>query len=153
MATILSVPSATAATAAAASIAAQPDPSQATGSVPPASVAAFNALMAASGTPQAPVPVGGGLLGELFGTSATPHPSVAWDAAPILRIPDNFSYASGAARALDRIFPALPGALPSPHEMFAAQMQVSSIQLGWQLTGKLVGTSVQGFNTLVNSQV
>jgi hypothetical protein len=38
-------------------------------------------------------------------------------------------------------------------ELFSAQVQASQIQLAWQLTGKLIGTSVQGFNTLVNSQV
>ena len=117
---------------------------------PPASVAAFNALM---GTDQTSQVQHAGLPGELFGTSATPDAEVVFDFAPALRIPKGFNYSTGALNTLDRIFPSLPGAVPSPHEMLAAQMRVSSIQLAWQLTGKLVGTSVQGFNSLVNSQV
>jgi len=151
MASIPAVPAVAPGAAAAVAAAAAVDPSQA--SAPPASVAAFNALMAATGAPQDPAPAGAGLIGQLFGTSATPNADIAWDAAPVLRTPDIFNYTSGTANALDRIFPSLPGTLPSPHELFAAQIQISSIQLGWQLTGKLVGTSVQGFNTLVNSQV
>jgi type III secretion system YscI/HrpB-like protein len=117
---------------------------------PPASVAAFNALM---GTDQSSHVQHAGLPGELFGTSATPDAEVVFDFAPALRIPKGFNYSTGALNTLDRIFPSLPGAVPSPTEMLSAQMRVSSIQLAWQLTGKLVGTSVQGFNSLVNSQV
>jgi type III secretion system YscI/HrpB-like protein len=117
---------------------------------PPASVAAFNALMGTDQTSQVPH---AGLPGELFGTSATPDAEVVFDFAPALRIPKGFNYSTGALNTLDRIFPSLPGAVPSPTEMLSAQMRVSSIQLAWQLTGKLVGTSVQGFNSLVNSQV
>ena len=117
---------------------------------PPASVAAFNALM---GTDQSSHVQHAGLTGELFGTSATPDAEVVFDFAPALRIPKGFNYSTGALNTLDRIFPSLPGAVPSPTEMLSAQMRVSSIQLAWQLAGKLVGTSVQGFNSLVNSQV
>jgi type III secretion system YscI/HrpB-like protein len=119
-------------------------------SPPPASVTAFNALM---GTDQSSQVQHAGLKGELFGTSATPDAEVALDSAPALRIPNGFNYSTGALNTLDQIFPSLPGAVPSPHEMLAAQMRISFIQLAWQFTGKLVGTSVQGFNTLVNSQV
>ena len=120
---------------------------------PPASVAAFNALMGVDGADatHSAKPVGG--LGSIFGSSAQPTGEVDEDMAPLLRIPGDFHYSRGTFSALDQLFPSLPNSVPSPMELFSAQVQASQIQLAWQLTGKLIGTSVQGFNTLVNSQV
>jgi hypothetical protein len=120
---------------------------------PPASVVAFNALMGIDGADgtYSGSPVGG--LGSIFGSSAQPTGALDEDMAPLLRIPGDFHYSRGTFNALDQLFPSLPNSVPSPMELFTAQVQASQIQLAWQLTGKLIGTSVQGFNTLVNSQV
>jgi hypothetical protein len=120
---------------------------------PPASVVAFNALMGIDGADAtySGIPVGG--LGSIFGSSAQPTGALDEDMAPLLRIPGDFHYSRGTFNALDQLFPSLPNSVPSPMELFTAQVQASQIQLAWQLTGKLIGTSVQGFNTLVNSQV
>jgi len=120
---------------------------------PPASVVAFNALMGIDGADgtYSGSPVGG--LGSIFGSSAQPAGALDEDMAPLLRIPGDFHYSRGTFSALDQLFPSLPNSVPSPMELFTVQMMDSQIQLGWQLTGKLIGTSVQGFNTLVNSQV
>ena len=120
---------------------------------PPASVTAFNAMMGIDGADatHSGSPVGG--LGSIFGSSAQPTGALDEDMAPLLRIPGDFHYSRGTFSALDQLFPSLPNSVPSPMELFTAQVQASQIQLGWQLTGKLIGTSVQGFNTLLNSQV
>ena len=119
----------------------------------PASVTAFNALMGIDGADAtySGIPVGG--LGSIYGSSAQPTGALDEDMAPLLRIPGDFHYSRGTFNALDQLFPSLPNSVPSPMELFTAQVQASQIQLAWQLTGKLIGTSVQGFNTLVNSQV
>ena len=119
----------------------------------PASVVAFNALMGIDGADAtfSGSPVGG--LGSIFGSSAQPTGALDEHMAPLLRIPGDFHYSRGTFNALDQLFPSLPNSVPSPMELFTAQVQASQIQLAWQLTGKLIGTSVQGFNTLVNSQV
>jgi len=120
---------------------------------PPASVAAFNSLLGIDSVDQAHAspPVGG--LGSIFGTSAQPTGDVDEEMSPLLRIPGGFEYSRGTFRAIDQLFPSLPNSLPSPMELITAQAHASQIQLAWQFTGKLIGTSVQGFNTLVNSQV
>jgi hypothetical protein len=120
---------------------------------PPASVTAFNSMMGidAADATHSGSPVGG--LGSIFGSSAQPAGALDEDMAPLLRIPGDFHYSRSTFNALDQLFPSLPNSVPSPMELFTAQVQASQIQLAWQLTGKLIGTSVQGFNTLVNSQV
>lgn len=91
--------------------------------------------------------------GQIFGNSAIKASSDPSNVAPVFATPPLFDYLGGAMNSLDRMFPSLPSHIPSPSEMFSAQLQASATQLSWQLTGKLVGTSVQGLNTLVNSQV
>jgi hypothetical protein len=140
--------------AAVAALAASPDPANAATNIPqPASVAAFNALMAGGNTDRTSPGRTVGSLGDIFGSSAHSTGEVAEDMAPLLRIPGDFHYSKGTFNALDQLFPSLPNSVPSPMELFTAQVRVSQIQLAWQLTGKMIGTSVQGFNTLVNSQV
>ncbi|MFM8757936.1 MAG: hypothetical protein ACKODS_00090, partial [Methylophilaceae bacterium] len=131
-----------------------PDPSYASANIPPpASVVDFNALIG-SGSADANSPGRTvGVLGDIFGSSAQAAGEVPEDTAPLLRIPGEFHYSKGTFNALDQLFPSLPNSVPSPMELFTAQVQISQIQLAWQLTGKMIGTSVQGFNTLVNSQV
>lgn len=131
-----------------------PDPANASANIPqPASVVAFNALMAGGSADATSPRRTAGVLGDIFGSSAQAAGELAEDMAPLLRIPGDFHYSKGTFNALDQLFPSLPNSVPSPMELFTAQVQVSQIQLAWQLTGKMIGTSVQGFNTLVNSQV
>lgn len=139
--------------AALAAATASPDPANVASSPQPASVAAFNALMAGGAADVVSTSKSPGILSELFGFSAQHVSAPDQNTAPLLRIPSDYNFSSGTFSALDKIFPSLPNAVPSPMELFAAQVQVSQIQLAWQLTGKMIGTSVQGFNTLVNSQV
>jgi len=111
---------------------------------PAASVAAFEALMGTEAS---------SLEGQIFGHSAMPGGAGTPDSAPIFKTPPLFDYLNGALSTLDRLHPSLPNRIPSATELTFAQLQASALQLSWQLTGKLVGTSVQGLNTLVNSQV
>lgn len=139
---------------AAAILASTPNPTNAATNIPqPASVAAFNALIAGGSADAASAERNIGVLGDIFGSSAQATGEVPEDTAPLLRIPGEFHYSKGTFNALDQLFPSLPNSVPSPMELFTAQVQISQIQLAWQLTGKMIGTSVQGFNTLVNSQV
>lgn len=140
-------------TAALAAATASPDPANVASSPQPVSVAAFNALMAGGGADAASTSKSVGILSDIFGSSAEQVSELEQNMAPLLRIPSDYNFSSGTFSALDKIFPSLPNAVPSPMELFAAQIQVSQTQLAWQLTGKMIGTSVQGFNTLVNSQV
>lgn len=130
------------------------DPANVAANIPqPASVTAFNTLMAGGSADTASPGRTVGVLGDIFGSSAQANGEVPEDTAPLLRIPGEFHYSKGTFNALDQLFPSLPNSVPSPKELFTAQVQISQIQLAWQLTGKMIGTSVQGFNTLVNSQV
>jgi hypothetical protein len=139
---------------AAAILASSPDPASAATNIPqPASVAAFNALISGGSTTPTSTSGTAGVLGDIFGSSANATGEVAEDMAPLLRIPGDFHYSKGTFNAIDQLFPSLPNSVPSPMELFTAQVQISQIQLAWQLTGKMIGTSVQGVNTLVNSQV
>jgi hypothetical protein len=139
--------------AAIAAVTGSPDPASVASSPQPASVLAFNALMAVGSADSAANSKTVGILSDLFGSSAQYVHEAVENMAPLLRIPSDFNFSNGTFSALDKVFPSLPNAVPSPMELFAAQIQVSQIQLAWQLTGKMIGTSVQGVNTLVNSQV
>jgi hypothetical protein len=90
---------------------------------------------------------------DLFGSSAVENRQPAKVNAPLLELPHQIDYLSGTTKALETILPTLPNHLPSPMDLLAAQLRISSIQLGWQFISKATGTAVQGVQTLVNSQV
>lgn len=93
------------------------------------------------------------MVEDLFGTSAVENREVAKVHAPLLDLPDNIDYLTGTTKVLETILPKLPNQLPSPMDLLAAQLRISSVQLGWQFISKATGTAVQGVQTLVNSQV
>lgn len=110
-----------------------------------ASVAAFQTALAN--------PLSPSMQAEWFGNATIDPYHTAAPSAPVIELPEGLSYLRGTTAALEKILPAVSHGLPSPTELLAAQLQISSIQLGWQFISKATGTAVQGVQSLVNSQV